>query len=259
MRPTRRWLPLIALLAGSCHDDETAIVVEVLPGQVDVSALDDVVIRVSGPGLEGERLARATLHGEQARPFPLTLVIRGDAGQDGPFTLGAEAHGGGAVKAAASAPTPVSFEAGRVVRRELVLALIGAAGGADASAPPPSTMVDGSADAGSPAEAGPAAPTGGSMGSPGTGGATGTGGAPETGGEPATGGAPGTGGATGTGGAPGTGGAGPAASCESCDPACVLADVPAGVCLRAPEGTPCHGNSGMECRQCQCVKSDAKK
>jgi hypothetical protein len=43
------------------------------------------------------------------------------------------------------------------------------------------------------------------------------------------------------------------ADCAGCDKMCQIVDI-LGVCVPAPDGTPCRGASGMTCQKCQCGK-----
>jgi hypothetical protein len=227
-----------ALAAGGCRDQETSLLIEVLPGSIDVAALDDVSIHVAGPGLEGgERTAWVPVRGAGARPFPLTLVIHGTAGRDGPFAVAAEAHAGGALRASARAPESVALQAGRMIRRQLTLETPATPGdprdAATADGPPAvdATMVDALAAQDVMVPAIPDAavdrrPT------------TNPEMAPDAAGEPPV--------------APPPEGAPDAASCATCDRACLQGEMAAGDCLPVPEGTPCHGNSGMTCHGCRC-------
>jgi hypothetical protein len=237
--------PLLAtavIMALGCREEETSLLIEVVPGSVDVAALDDVAIRVTGPGLEGgQRTAWAPLRGAGARPFPLSLLIRGTAGHDGPFAIAAEAHTGGAVRASAEAGEPVSLEAGRMVRRQLTLEPVPGSPPPDAGAdtatvpqPPPDAGADTATVPQPPPDAGrpdtiadSAADT-----------------APSSGPEPPPDAAP-----------PDVAvrlDVPPPISCEDCDQACLDPRAPPGICASLPEGTACHGNSGMACHGCRC-------
>jgi hypothetical protein len=252
----------LGLAACGSGGSETAIIVEVVPGTVDPTTLDEVLFRVMGRGIEaGERIARAALRGSDAKGFPLSLAIHGTALTAGPFTVEVEGRAGGVLRATASSGGPLAFEDGTVVRHRLVLRAIDDeippvkdAGAhpvidtADASAAVPAARDPGraSADAATPrptqpvaADAGP----GGSGGVAGTGGASGSGGAADAG----TGGATGSGGEA-TGGTSGAGGPG----CDGCNKMCMITGGSA--CRPAPDGTRCRGNSGMTCQRCQCGK-----
>jgi hypothetical protein len=50
------------------------------------------------------------------------------------------------------------------------------------------------------------------------------------------------------------GGGGGGGTCgNGCDPECTILDL-LGACLPAPDGTACHGQSGMTCQKCKCKK-----
>jgi hypothetical protein len=309
-------LATIWLGAWSCQSgDDTAIVIEVMPGALDPTTLDEVLFRVMGPGIEaGERVARAPLRGSEAKTFPLSLAIRGTAPGAGPFMVDVEARTAGALRATASDGIPLAFENGKVVRRLLVLRAVNGevvtapdAGGSsmtDASAVPVvvppardasaagADTVRADARAAVPADAGIDETRGGGGGSPnGNGGDTGGNGGNGAGGSMGggAGGRPGEGtggnngaagngnppsdgngngmpsnppGGNGSGGMPqsgpgdsgvgaGTAGAG-GGSCDGCDKMCTTSS--GNLCSPAPDGTPCHGNSGMTCTGCQCIK-----
>jgi hypothetical protein len=130
-----RGLTLVAL-ALSCDSNQTAIVLEA-QSEMPPEALDQVVFRVSGPGLDGgTQEALAPLTGPAARHFPLTLVLVGSgAGSGGPFTVSIEGRKGGTA-VAQGVPldaAPVAFVPGKVSRHRFVLRPLG---GADAGAGP---------------------------------------------------------------------------------------------------------------------------
>jgi hypothetical protein len=47
----------------------------------------------------------------------------------------------------------------------------------------------------------------------------------------------------------------PTGSCDGCDRECMLVNLPLGVCMPAPDGTACHGGSGMFCQSCHCTSA----
>jgi hypothetical protein len=290
LHPRRAHLALLAVLVAviSCGSDETAILLEVVPGTVDPLSLDEVLFRVTGKGLDGgEGIARAPLHGSGATPFPLSLALRGRAPAAGPFTVDVEGRGGGVLRATASAGAPIAFENGTVVHQRLILHALDEPGTSpDAAAEPGTDRQDAAAatavDAASGAAADSMMPapssgggqggggshgTGGTAGNDGSGppsgagpdGSMGTGGGGAgaggggTGGDPAPGmgGGAGGGSPSGAGGAPGAG----AGSCGGCDKMCVTATATG--CAPAPDGTACRGQSGMVCQRCQCGKPPA--
>jgi hypothetical protein len=237
-----------ALGATGCQSsgDQTAMMIEVVPGAVDTQLLDEVLFRVMGRGIEaGERTARAPLRGPDARSFPLSLAIRGTDHGAGPLSVEVEARGEGVLRATASGGGPLPFEDGAVVRHRLVLralddevpagrdagalvsdagpsghpgddAAIGRDAGDTAALPPadsphpPSLMPDAAPVVPpAPGGAGGAAGVGGSAGSGGSagvGGGSGSGGQGGAGAGGGGGGRSGSGGRAGTGGAAGTGG-----------------------------------------------------
>jgi hypothetical protein len=214
----RALLVTAVFLAIGCHREETSLLIEVVPGAVDVAALEDVAIRVTGPGLQGgQRTAWAPLRGAAARPFPLSLLIRGTAGQDGPFAITAEAHIAGAVRASAAAGEPVALQPGRMVRFQLTLEPVG-------GPPPPDAAGDDAATIGHPPL--DAAADRAAVGQP-----------PPDAGRPDGTVRPDV---------------APPLGCEDCDQACLDHRAPAGVCTPVPDGTACHGMSGMACHGCRC-------
>jgi hypothetical protein len=120
---------LLVISIGACTSSDTAIMLEVVPGAVDPATLDEVVFRVSGPGLPAEgREAHAPLRGAEARPFPLSLVIVQEQSGSGPFSARIEALASGAVRATA-AGDGIAFQSKKVVHRRFTLR--------DVNAPPP--------------------------------------------------------------------------------------------------------------------------
>src|SRR4051812_14836785 len=184
LHPRRAHLALLAVLVAviSCGSDETAILLEVVPGTVDPLSLDEVLFRVTGKGLDGgEGIARAPLHGSGATPFPLSLALRGRAPAAGPFTVDVEGRGGGVLRATASAGAPIAFENGTVVHQRLILHALDEPGTSpDAAAEPGTDRQDAAAatavDAASGAAADSMMPAPSSGGGQGGGGSHGTGG-----------------------------------------------------------------------------------
>jgi hypothetical protein len=136
----RRLLVAGAVALAACGSSDTAIVLEVVPGAVDAATLDEVVFRVSGPGLpSGGREARAALRGPGARSFPLSLALVQQAHGAGPFAVHVDAYAGGVVRATAGDDGAIAFEPGSVVRHRLSLRAVMAPGAPppDAAPPPP--------------------------------------------------------------------------------------------------------------------------
>jgi hypothetical protein len=127
---------LAAALALGCGTDRTAIVLEAMNESSE--PLDDVVFRVSGPGLDnGAREATAPVSGPDARSFPLTLVlVDSSASMSGPYQVTIEGrHAGQSVAQAVrtDGTTPVAFSPGKVVHFRFALRPLAST----ASTPPP--------------------------------------------------------------------------------------------------------------------------
>jgi hypothetical protein len=139
--PLRLVAAALLSLAWSCESSQTALVLEAL-SELPADALDEVVFRVSGPGIDGgTREAVAPLVGPDARSFPLTLVLLGSGAATGPFAVAIEGRKEGAVRAqgAAADPAPITFVPGKVSRRQFVLRGLA---GPSAMPPPPSPPPD---------------------------------------------------------------------------------------------------------------------
>jgi hypothetical protein len=123
------------VLALGCGDDRTAIVLEAMNESSE--PLDEVVFRVSGPGLDDAREATAPVSGPDARSFPLTLVLVDSSdGMSGPYQVAIEGrHQGQAVAQAVrtDGKTPVAFSPGKVVHYRFALRPLAST----ASTPPP--------------------------------------------------------------------------------------------------------------------------
>lgn len=151
---TGRRLLWALLAAAACHEDATAVVLEVQPGAPRLQ-LDEVVFHVEGPGLGASgRDAHAAVNGPAAKPFPLTLVLLRDAGSPGPFVVSIYALKGGERAAvgvpAAGSTGAVAFQDGQTVRRAYELR---ASTSAPDAAPAPVAL-----DAGAAPDAAPAPP-----------------------------------------------------------------------------------------------------
>lgn len=126
-----------AALALACDSPRTAIVLEATNESTE--PLDEVIFRVSGPGLEGgAREAASPLSGPEARSFPLTLVLVADPGATaGPFDVALEGRRGGQPMARGvrtDGDAPVTFSPGQIVRYHFALR---AASAPDSTMPPP--------------------------------------------------------------------------------------------------------------------------
>jgi hypothetical protein len=137
-------LALPVVLAGvACSDrsDQTAIVLEVVDGTGATGLMDEVVFRVTGPGiLGGTREARAPLQGPDARTFPLSLALIQGANGVGPFAVVVEGRRAGEVRARAASDQPIAFVPRQVVRRRFelvrVMAVDASPGQPDGGSPP---------------------------------------------------------------------------------------------------------------------------
>jgi hypothetical protein len=126
---------LAAAMALGCGTDRTAIVLEAVNEAQE--PIEQVVFRVSGPGLDGgAREAAAQVAGPEARSFPLTLVLVGsDSTIAGPFEVTIDGRRSGQVVAQAvriGGESPVAFIPGQVVHYRFALR----SGGSPSSTPP---------------------------------------------------------------------------------------------------------------------------
>jgi hypothetical protein len=252
MRLMRARVGVIAVVSAmACSARQTAIVLEVNKG-VAPETLEEVVFRVRRVDIaDAGREAVAPVKGPGAKPFPLEVVLVSQPGSTARFDVSIEGRDGGRVMAVAvpaegEGPGPVTFVANQVIRRRYVLQPLGAShpdGGQtdvadaargtspmDGAAVPASrdaAMSPGAHDAAvdqrppSPPEPGPGEACGGSFGVC-------------------------------------RGGlmcvAGRCCVSECKDDCLAGTCSTAGVCEALPNGTPCHGNSGMMCESGRCVK-----
>jgi hypothetical protein len=127
-----------AALALACEPDRTAIVLEAVNEAPE--PIEEVVFRVSGPGLDGgSQEAAAAVSGPDARSFPLTLVLLGASHtMAGPYQVSIEGRRSGQAVAQAvrtDGQAPVVFSPGKVMHYRFALR----ASAAPQSTPPPMT------------------------------------------------------------------------------------------------------------------------
>jgi hypothetical protein len=136
-------LPLVFGLALACATEQTAIVLEAV--NETEAPLEEVVFRVSGPGLDGgARETSAPVTGPEARRFPLTLVLLGSSGtMAGPYQVTIEGRRAGQVVAQAvrlDGESPVVFSPGKVVHYRFALRSPATPEATPPVMPPPVTM-----------------------------------------------------------------------------------------------------------------------
>jgi hypothetical protein len=230
----QRVVPLAFAALSACAPAQTAIILEA-NSDLPANAVDEVAFKVRRTDLADEgREALTPLTGPDARTFPLRLVLVSDRDSAARFSVSVEGRKAGAVTATGvpeSDGGPIVFVPGQVVKHSFRLR---------------------------PRSAGEAGTT-----------STGTAPGPDAGAAPAPSAMPAT---PATPPAPGPGGAcgGPSGACASgltclagrccasdCRQDCLAGTCDAsGVCQSLPDGTPCHGSSGMTCHQARCTKHD---
>jgi hypothetical protein len=235
---------LAALTVAACSSRETAIVLEVSQGAV--APLEEVRFAIQRVDVaEPVREALVPLSGENAKRFPVRLVLVNDAPGGAAFEVAIEGRQAGVVVAngiPAGGSSHVEFVNGQVVTQRFVLEPLGGPANPDAG---PATASE--TPAGSPADAGvqpfDAAPQGPAPGPPAT--------------PPPPAG-------------PGQACGGEAARCAgdlvcvagrccvtSCQDVCLAGTCStSGTCVALQNGTPCHGNSKMTCQDGRCVKAE---